>query len=92
MDNFPRLASIWRIETPPEWMKKQSTVNKMSWRDIMDFRREHREECRLNGMGESMFAADAVLPTTRYKEAKENRVDRIHPASLLRLPVCYPAD
>jgi len=39
-----------------------------------------------------MFAADAVLPTKKFRKGKDNRADRIHPASLLRLPVVEPKE
>jgi len=90
VDKFTRLASIWRLETRPDWMKKKSIVNSMPWREIMDVRREHREECRLSGMGEAMFAADAGLPRLKFKKGHDNRADELHPASLLRLPVVEP--
>jgi len=90
VDKFTRLASIWRLETRPDWMKKKSIVNSMPWREIMDVRREHREECRLNGMGEALFSADAGLPRQKFKKGYDNRADEIHPASVLRLPVVEP--
>ena len=57
-------------------MQKKRVVNKMSWKEIMDTRREFREECRLNGMGEALFASDAGIPTKKYAAEKDNRNTR----------------
>jgi len=92
IDKFERLASIWRLDQRPEWMRKRSIVNSMPWKEIMDVRREHKEECRMNGMGDALFAADAALPTTSYKRASDNRAGKLHPASLLRLPIVEPEE
>ncbi len=58
----------------------------------MDVRREHKAQCKESGMGDAMFAADVQLPSKKFAEQKDNRSDRIHAASLLRLPVVEPDD
>lgn len=91
-DNFTKLAGIWKYEARPRFMQKRSVVNAMEWKEIMDTKREYREECRQNGMGESAFAADAGIRTTKFPAAKDNRKDKLHPASLLRMPITDPAE
>ena len=75
-DNFAKLAMIWKLEARPRFMQKKKIVNRMTWKEIMETRREFREECRQNGMGEAMFAADAGIPTKRYAAEKDNRTTR----------------
>ncbi len=67
---------IWKVEARPRFMQKRKIVNGMSWKEIMETRREFREECRQNGMGEALFAADAGIPTKKFAAAKDNRNDR----------------
>ncbi len=39
-----------------------------------------------------MFGADPKILTRRFKEERDNRDDKIHEASLLRLPVAETED
>ena len=92
-DKFDRLASLWRIDSRPQWMKERSIVNKMKWGEIMEVRKEHKEVCRESGLGEAgLFTADVKLPTVKYAEGKDNRASRLHPASFLRMPIVDPED
>lgn len=91
-DNFTKLAGIWKFETRPRFMQKRKVVNGMEWKEIMDTKREYREECRQNGMGESAFAADANIRSTKFAAAKDNRADKLHPASFLRMPIVDPVE
>ena len=92
IDNYDRLATIWKYEARPRFMQKRKIVNRMEWKEIMDTRREYREECRASGIGEATFMADATIPTKKYAACKDNRADKLHPASMLRLPILEPAE
>lgn len=87
-DKFDKLASIWRLERRPLWLQDRQEVNEMSWREIMEVKREHeREEQREEEDGGATSLRDVGIPTTKFEKAKDNRADKIHPASMLRLPI-----
>jgi len=72
--------------------RKKSVVRSMQFSHLMDCRRQYKEQARIEGKGDAMFEADTKPPAQKFKAAKDDRMERIHEASLLRLPIAEPED
>lgn len=92
VDHWSMLQEVWAVDNRPAMFRRKKVVRKMAWRELMEFRKEYLEECKASGKGGAMFGADPSLPVTKFKAGKDNRGSRIHPASLLRLPVVEPEE
>lgn len=92
VDHWSMLQEVWAVENRPAMFRKKKVVRKMAWRELMEFRKEYLEECKASGKGGALFGADPALPVTKFKAGKDDRTGRIHPASLLRLPVVEPEE
>ena len=72
--------------------RKKAVVRSMRFSDLLECRRQYKEQARLEGKGDSMFEADSRLPMQRFKSGKDDRTEVFHEASMLRLPVAEPED
>jgi hypothetical protein len=86
------LADLWPEEQRPKYLQNRKKVNRMTMGKLMQFQTLYHEREKWMGKGAQIFGADPKIPTKKFREGKDNREDRIHEASLLRLPVADPED
>ena len=90
LDNWDMLRDMWPLEQRPEAFRKKSVVRSMRFSHLLECRKQYREQARMEGKGDAMFEADSKLPVKKFDAAKDDRMDAIHEASMLRLPVSEP--
>jgi hypothetical protein len=86
------LADLWPEEQRPRYLQNRDRVNRMTMGKLMKFQTLYHEREKYMGKGAQVFGADPKLPTRKFKEQKDNREDKLHAASMLRLPVAEPED
>jgi hypothetical protein len=64
----------------------------MTMGKLMQFQTLYHEREKWLRKGSQVFGADPKIPARRYKEQRDNRADKLHEASMLRLPVVEPED
>ena len=67
-------------------------MRSMRFSDLLECRRQYKEQARMEGKGDSMFEADSKIPVRKFGSGKDDRMGLIHEASMLRLPVSEPED
>lgn len=91
-DNWAMLADLWPEEQRPKYLQNREKVNRMTMGKLMQFQTLYHEREKWMGKGSQVFGADPKLPMKKFREQRDNREDKIHEASLLRLPVAEPED
>ena len=87
--NWALTLPYWPLETRQPIMQNKTVVNAMDRNHlfkIMELDQNQRKQEKAENM--EVFRNDDQIPLTKYKEGKDDRRKRFHPASFLRLPVC----
>ena len=88
--NWTMFKDLWPIHTRKPMFRNKAVINRMKIDHI--FKIIEIEEKRQKESKGNATKADEKIPTTRYKEQKDDRRTRLHDASLLRMPVTEPED
>ena len=88
--NWTMFKDLWPIHTRKPMFRKMAVINRMKIDHI--FKIIEIEEKRHKESKGNTTKADEKIPTTKYKEQKDDRKTRLHDASLLRMPVTEPED
>ena len=87
--NWALTLPYWPLETRQPVMQNKVVVNAMN-RDhlfkIMELDQNQQKQEKAENM--EVFRNDDLIPVTKFKEGKDDRKKRFHPASFLRLPIC----
>ena len=86
------LLEMWPLDQRPAAFRRKRVVRSMKFSDLMECRRQYKEQARMEGKGDAMFGADTKLPVQKFAAAKDDRRERFHEASMLRLPIVDPVE
>ena len=92
VDNWEMLLEMWPLDQRPAAFRRKRVVRSMKFSDLMECRRQYKEQARMEGKGDAMFGADTKLPVQKFAAAKDDRRERFHEASMLRLPIVDPVE
>ena len=92
VDNWEMLLEMWPLDQRPAAFRRKKVVRSMKFGDLMECRRQYKEQARMEGKGDAMFGADTKLPVQKFAAAKDDRRERFHEASMLRLPIVDPVE
>lgn len=90
MDNWALLEEMWPVGQRPAPYRKKKVVRSLPFSELLECKRQHAEQAAREGKAVSLFGADGRLPTERFEKGKDNRRTKIHPASLVRMPIVEP--
>ena len=90
--NWNVLLPYWPLHSREANLRKKSVINAMNINHCFKLVDYAREDAK-NKKSEALLTCknDDKLSTLRFSEAKDDRRKRIHPASLLRMPVTEPS-
>ncbi len=89
-DNWTMLADVWPVEQRPDYLRVRSNVNKRDFGQLLQFEKLFRERRKIEGRADNLFGEDAAPPAKKFKAAKDDRMEKFHEASFLRLPLAEP--
>ncbi len=89
-DNWAMLADVWPVDQRPDYLKVRRNVNKRDFGQLLQFEKLFRERRKIEGRADNLFGEDAAPPAKKFKAAKDDRMEKFHDASFLRLPLAEP--
>jgi hypothetical protein len=74
------MLDIWPLEDRPPKMLDPRIVNKLSFDQVIKYKKNYEALMKREGKGEGVFGKDSTLPTKKFVAAEDNCVDLLHPA------------
>jgi hypothetical protein len=74
------MLDIWPLEDRPPKMTDPRIVNKLSFDQVIKYKKNYEALMKREGKGEGVFGKDSTLPTKKFGAAEDNCVDLLHPA------------
>jgi hypothetical protein len=74
------MLDIWPLEDRPPKMTNPQIVNKLSFDQVIKYKKNYEALMKKEGKGDGVFGKDSTLPTKKFAAADDNCVELLHPA------------